>query len=270
GLGFKSSAAPFHMWTPDVYEGAPTPVTAFMSAATKAVALTLMMRVLVTAFPQESDVWTWGVAAIAVASLTVGNLAALVQQNVKRLLAYSSISQAGFMLIGVSANTRLGAQSLLVFLIPYSAMSVGAFAVIAARERELRVPVTLENLGGFGWERPLLGVSLSLFMLGFAGMPLTGGLIGKLYVFSAAYSRGWSWLMVVGIAFTVVSVYYYLRVIRSLWMRPATALQPALSGGSPPPERLLQLGVVICGAMTLVTFFVPEPFVELARHAARS
>src|SRR5262249_18393555 len=107
GLGFKSSAAPFHMWTPDVYEGAPTPVTAFMSAATKAVALTLMMPLLVPAFPQESGVWTWGGAAIAVASLTVGNLAALVQQNLKRLLAYSSISQAGFMLIGVSADTRL-------------------------------------------------------------------------------------------------------------------------------------------------------------------
>jgi NADH-quinone oxidoreductase subunit N len=270
GLGFKASAAPFHMWTPDVYEGAPTPVTAFMSAATKAVALTLMLRVLVTAFPQEARIWTIAVAAIACISLAVGNIAALVQRNVKRLLAYSSISQAGFMLIAVSVNTHLGAQALVFFLIPYSAMSIGAFAVIAARERELRQPVTLDNIGGFGWERPLLGVGLSLFMFGFAGMPLTGGLWAKVYVFSSAYQRGWAWLMIIGVIATAISIYYYLRVIRALWMRPAAELQLAPLGGSPPPERLLQVGVALCVAVTLVTFFVPEPFVELARHAAAS
>ena len=169
GLGFKASAAPFHMWTPDVYEGAPTPVTAFMSAATKTVALVLTMRVLVTAFPQEARLWTVTVAAIACLSLAVGNLAALVQRGVKRMLAYSSISHAGFMLIAVAANNGLGGRALLYYLIPYSAMSVGAFAVVAARERELNRPVTLDNLAGFGWERPLLGISMMVFMLGFAG-----------------------------------------------------------------------------------------------------
>ena len=140
GLGFKASAAPFHMWTPDVYEGAPTPVTAFMSAATKTVALVLMLRVLVTAFPQEARLWTVTVAAIACASLAVGNLAALVQKGLKRMLAYSSISHAGFMLIAIAANNALGARALLYYLIPYAAMSVGAFAVVAARERELNRP----------------------------------------------------------------------------------------------------------------------------------
>ncbi len=187
GLGFKASAAPFHMWTPDVYEGAPTPVTAFMSAATKTVAVVLMLRVLVTAFPQEARLWTVTVAAIACASLAVGNLAALVQKGLKRMLAYSSISHAGFMLIAIAANNALGARALLYYLIPYAAMSVGAFAVVAARERELNRPVTLDNLAGFGWERPLLGISMMVFMLGFAGLPLTGGFVGKFYVFAAAY-----------------------------------------------------------------------------------
>jgi len=179
GLGFKASAAPFHMWTPDVYEGAPTPVTSFMSAATKTTALVLMLRVLTIAFPQETHLWRIAVAVIVCASLAVGNLAALVQRNVKRMLAYSSISHAGFMLIGIAAANQLGARALLYYLIPYSAMSVGAFAVVAARERELGQPVTLDNLSGFGWERPMLGASMWVFMLGFAGFPLTGGFVGK-------------------------------------------------------------------------------------------
>src|SRR5439155_3604728 len=145
----------------------PRPVPAFMSAATKTVALVLTLRILVTAFPQEARLWTVAVAVMACASLAVGNLAALVQTNVKRMLAYSSISHAGFMLIAVAANNALGGRALLYYLIPYSAMSVGSFAVVAARERELNAPVTVENLAGFGWERPLLGVSLGAFMLGF-------------------------------------------------------------------------------------------------------
>src|SRR5207248_4840511 len=173
GLGFKASAAPFHMWTPDVYEGAPTPVTGFMAAATKTAALVLTLRVLREAFPQEAHLWTIALAAIACASLLIGNLAALVQRSVKRMLAYSSISHAGFMLIPIAANNAIGARALLYYLIPYSAMSVGAFAVVAARERELAAPVTLDNLAGMGWERPLLGVAMGTFMFGFAGLPPT-------------------------------------------------------------------------------------------------
>jgi NADH-quinone oxidoreductase subunit N len=270
GLGFKASAAPFHMWTPDVYEGAPTPVTAFMSAATKAVALALMFRVLTTAFGDVAWLWTWAVAGIACASLAIGNLAALVQTNVKRLLAYSSISHAGFMLIAIASDNPIGARALMYYLIPYSAMSIGAFAVVAARERELGVPVTLENISGFGWERPLLGTGMSLFMFGMAGMPLTGGLIGKFYVFSAAYDRGWVWLVIVGVIATAVSLYYYLGVIRALWMRPVGALSLAPSGGSPPPERLLQTGVFLCIGVTVGTFILIEPLVEIARKAAAS
>jgi NADH-quinone oxidoreductase subunit N len=271
GLGFKASAAPFHMWTPDVYEGAPTPVTAFMSAGTKTVALVLALRVLVTAFPQETRLWTIAVAVIACASLAVGNLAALVQRNVKRLLAYSSISHAGFMLIAVAADNALGGRALLYYLIPYSAMSVGAFAVVAARERELNRPVTLDNLAGFGWERPLLGLSMMAFMLGFAGLPLTGGFVGKFYVFSAAYEHGWIWLVIVGVAATAVSLYYYLGVIRAMYMRPSEELQLApVVGGSPPPERLLQTAVAVALGVTVGSFFAVQPLIDGAKHAARA
>ena len=269
GLGFKASAAPFHMWTPDVYEGAPTPVTAFMSAATKAVALVLMLRVLVTAFPQEAHLWTVTVAVIACASLAVGNLAALVQRNLKRMLAYSSISHAGFMLIAVSANNALGGRALLYYLIPYCAMSVGSFAVVAARERELNRPVDLDGLAGFGWERPLLGISMVAFMLGFAGFPLTGGFVGKFYVFSAAYDSGWTWLVIVGVAATAVSLYYYLGVIRAMYMRPSEELQLApVAGGSPAPERALQTAVTAALVVTVGSFFAVQPLIDGARHAA--
>jgi len=270
GLGYKASAAPFHQWTPDVYEGAPTPVTAFMSAATKATALILILRVLRVAFPQEAHLWTIVVAVLACASLAIGNLAALVQRNVKRMLAYSSISHAGFMLIPIAANNALGARALLYYLIPYCAMSVGAFAVVAARERELQQPVTLDNLAGMGWERPFLGFAMWVFMLGFAGFPLTGGFVGKFYAFSAAYDRGWTWLMLVGIVATLVSLYYYLGVVRAMYFRSPAELQLLPAGGSPPRELTLQIGVALALVVTVGSFFAVQPLIDLARHAATS
>jgi NADH-quinone oxidoreductase subunit N len=267
GFGFKSSSAPFHMWTPDVYEGAPTAVTAFMAAATKTVALVVMLRVLRTAFPQEAHLWTVAVAVIAVASLAIGNLSALVQRNIKRMLAYSSISHAGFMLIAIAANSALGGRALLYYLVPYAAMSLGSFAVVAARERELGVPVTYENLAGFGWERPLLGISMWAFMFGFAGFPLTGGFVGKFYVFSAAYERGWTWLVIVGVIATLVSLYYYLGVVRAMFMRRTEDLQLAPIGGSPPSDSLLQASVVACLVVTVGSFFAVQPLIDLAKHA---
>ena len=268
GLGYKASAAPFHQWTPDVYEGAPTPVTAFMSAATKTAALVLVLRVLRSTFPQEAHLWTVALAVIAVASLAIGNLGALVQRSVKRILAYSSISHAGFMLIPIAANNALGARALLYYLVPYGAMSIGAFGVVAARERELGAPVTLDNLAGFGWERPLLGVAMWTFMLGFAAFPLTGGFVGKFYAFSAAYDRGWTWLVIVGAVATLVSLYYYLGIVRALYMRSPLELSMAPTGGSPPPERMLQFGVVLALAVTVGSFFAVQPLIDVARHAA--
>jgi NADH-quinone oxidoreductase subunit N len=268
GLGFKASAAPFHMWTPDVYEGAPTPVTAFMSAATKTVALVLALRVLAVTFPQERHLWTVAVAVIVCASLAVGNLAALVQRGIKRMLAYSSISHAGFMLIAVAAANAIGGRALMYYLIPYAAMSLGSFAVVAARERELGAPVTVDNLAGFVWERPWLGWPMAGFMFGFAGFPLTGGFTGKFYVFSAAYDRGWTWLIIVGVAATAVSLYYYLGVIRAMFATRARGVEPAAVGGSPPPERLLHAAVLACLVVTVGSFFAVQPLVDIARDAA--
>jgi NADH-quinone oxidoreductase subunit N len=268
GLGFKASAAPFHMWTPDVYEGAPTPVTAFMSAATKAAALVITLRLLVTAFPEEDELWTVAIAVIACASLAIGNFAALVQRDVKRMLAYSSISHAGFMLIAVAADNELGARALLFYLVPYAAMSIGAFAVVAARERELGEAVDLDRMSGFGWERPFLGVAMFAFMLGFAGFPLTGGFFGKFYVFAAAYDAGWSWLMIVGVVATLVSLYYYLAVIRAMFMRPSAELQFLPAGGSPPPERMLSTAVLGALVVTVGSFFFVQPIIDLARDGA--
>ncbi len=270
GLGFKASAAPFHMWTPDVYEGAPTPVTAFMAAATKTVALVVTLRLLVTAFEGDKELWTVAVAVIAVCSLAIGNLAALVQKTVKRMLAYSSISHAGFMLIAVAANSALGARALLYYLVPYAAMSLGSFAVVAARERELGVPVTFENLAGFGWERPLLGISMWAFMLGFAGFPLTGGFVGKFYAFAAAYRHGWTWLVIVGVVATLVSLYYYLGIVRAMFMRRTEDLQLAPIGGSPPRDALLQTAVFTCLVVTVGPFFAVQPLIDLAKNAAAS
>jgi NADH-quinone oxidoreductase subunit N len=269
GLGFKASAAPFHMWTPDVYEGAPTTVTAFMSAATKVAAFALAFRVLRTAFPQELYLWSWAFAGIAVASLAIGNLAALVQRNVKRMLAYSSISHAGFLLIGLSAGSALGGRALMYYLIVYAAMAFGSFAVVAARERELGEAVTLDNLAGFGWERPFLGLAMWLFVFGFAGLPVGGGFVAKFYVFSAAYRHGWTWLVIVGVVATLVSLYYYLAIVRAMYMRPSAELRVVpVAGGSPAREPLLHVAVGMALTVSVGSLFAVGPLIDLAKHAA--
>ncbi len=269
GLAFKVSAAPFHMWTPDAYQGAPTPVTAFMSAATKVAALVLTLRVLVTAFPAEEELWTVALAVIVCFSLAWGNLAALVQTDVKRVLAYSSVSHAGFLLMPIAAANAIGGRALLYYLVPYAAMSIGSFAVVAARERELARPVTLENLAGFGWERRFQGLAMAAFMFGFIGFPTGGLLLGKFYVFSAVVDRGWTWLAIVGVAATVVSIYYYLRVVAAMYMSPP-ALRLAPAGGSPPRDRPLTAVIALSLAVAFGSLVLADPLVDLARHAVAS
>ncbi len=269
GLAFKVSAAPFHMWTPDVYQGAPTPVTAFMAGATKVAALVVTLRVLTTAFPEQNELWTIAVAVLAVASLAIGNLAALAQHDVKRLLAYSSVSHAGFALMAIAANNVAGAEALLYYLVPYAAATVGAFAVVAARERELQRPVTLDALAGFGWERPFLGVALWVFVLSFAGFPLTGGFLGKFTVFAAVYESGWWWLVVIGVVATALSLPYYLAIVRSLFLRESRAVggQLAVAGGAPPRDLALQTAVGAALVVTIGSFFLVQPLFDLAADA---
>jgi NADH-quinone oxidoreductase subunit N len=207
---------------------------------------------------------------IACISLAVGNIAALGQRSVKRLLAYSSISHAGFMLIAVTAYSDKGAQSLVYYLIPYAAGSLGAFAVVAARERELGVPVTLQNLSGFGWERPFHGVAMWAFVLSMLGFPLTGGFWAKIYVFAAAYDSGWWWLIVVGVVATMVSAVYYLAIVRAMFLRDSAELQLAPAGGSPPRDLPLAGAVGACVVVTIGSFFFVQPLIDVAQSAAKS
>jgi NADH-quinone oxidoreductase subunit N len=170
------------------------------------------------------------------------------------------------MLIALGAGSALGGRALMYYLVPYSAMAFGSFAIVAARERELGVPVTLDNLAGFGWERPFLGVAMWFFMFGFAGLPLGGGFVGKFYVFAAAYRHGWVWLVIVGVLATLVSLYYYLGVVRAMYMRPSSEL--VIAGGSPARERLLHLAVGAAFVVSFGSLFAVQPLIDLARLAA--
>jgi NADH-quinone oxidoreductase subunit N len=266
GLAFKVSAAPFHMWTPDVYEGAPTPVTAFMSAATKVAALVLTMRVLVEAFPTERELWTAALAVLVCISLAWGNLAAIVQRDVKRMLAYSSVSHAGFLLMPIAAGNRVGGYALLFYLVAYAAMSVGSFAIVAARERELAQPVTFGNLAGFGWERPLYGAAMATLMFGFIGLPTAGLFWGKFYAFLAVIERGWTWLAIVGVVATVVSIYYYVGIVAAMYMRPAE-LRVAPAGGSPPRDLPLAATVSASLVVAVGSLFAVGPLTDVMRDA---
>ena len=269
GFAFKASAAPFHMWTPDAYQGAPTPVTAFMSSATKVAALVVMLRVLLTAFPGEEHLWTWAVAGIAIISLAVGNIAALAQRNVKRLLAYSSVSHAGFMLIAVSVgerDRRAGAHVLPDPLLRDVARRVRRRRRARARARgagDAREPRPA-SAGSGRSSASRCGSSCSASSA--SRSPAGSG--GRSTSSAAAYDKGWWWLIVIGVVFTMVSAAYYLAVVRSMFLRDSAELRLAPAGGSPPREWLLQKGVAICAIVTVGSFFFVQPLVDLASKAA--
>jgi NADH-quinone oxidoreductase subunit N len=267
GLAFKASAAPFHQWTPDVYEGAPTSVTAFMATATKVVALCILLRILTTAFGPAGDVWEGAVAAIAIASMTIGNIAALVQTNVKRMLAYSSIGHAGYLLIPVAAHTALAGRALMYYLAVYVAMTMAAFAVLAIRERELERPVDLSDLTGLGFSRPFLGVVFAFSLLSLASFPPTGGFLAKLYLFSSAVDAGKSYLAVIGVIATVVSMGYYLRFTLALYTRPVGALAPAPVRAAP-GEWFASMTALTATAVVIWLGVAPGPMLDWARDAA--
>ncbi len=267
GLGFKASAAPFHMWTPDVYEGAPTPVTAFMATATKAAAFVAFLRIF--AGPLIDIVHTWQIAigVVAAVSIVVGNVAALVQTNLKRMLAYSSIAQAGYLLIGVAAGTVQGAQAVLFYLLAYAAMTLAAFAVVIIREREVDNGEDLASFGGYGRARPFLGGIMTLAMLSLAGFPPLSGFIGKFLLFGAAAEQHLWWLAVIGALGSVVSLGYYLRVVGVLWFGAA---------GDQAPRKLLtpsspvMLSTAACGVAIIGFAAFAGPLLTVCQQAAMS
>ena len=223
GFGFKISAAPFHMWTPDVYEGAPTSITAFMSVGTKAAAFAAFLRILLIVFPSVKMEWDMLLWVVAVATMTIGNLTALAQTNIKRMLAYSSIAHAGYILVGVIAGNQLGAIGILYYLLAYTLMNLGAFGVIILVSRKKDNYLNIYDYSGLGFQYPALAAVMSVFMFALVGMPPTAGFIGKFYIFSAAVQAGYIWLVIIGVINSLISVYYYLRITVIMYMKPAEA-----------------------------------------------
>src|SRR5690242_5275015 len=225
GLAFKASVAPFHQWTPDVYEGAPTPITAFMAVATKAAAMGVLLRLFDVALIDLTSSWAPAFAVLATITIAVGNVGAIGQSSLKRMLAYSSVAQAGYMLAGVVVSTSTGLKATIFYILVYALMNLAAFAVIVARERETVFGDDIASLYGTGADRPWLAWPMTIAMLALAGLPGTAGFFGKVYLISASVGNGYGWLGVVIVLGSAISLVYYLRVIAAVWMRsPAEAV----------------------------------------------
>ena len=282
GLAFKLSVAPFHQWTPDVYQGAPTPVTAFMAVATKAAVFAVLVRFFEVALGPAASDWRPALAALAAISIAVGNVGALGQDSLKRLLGYSGVAQAGYMLVGVVAFTEAGVSALVFYLAAYTLMNLAAFAVITVRERQTTFGDDIRAVEGLGRDSPAQAAALTISMLGLAGLPGTAGFIGKLFLIEAAVDSDYTWLAIAIAIGTMISLAYYLRVIAAIWMRPGDEPAPAdrgglpaMAGGSPEADRAGRCRAIvglalIAAAATVVFGIVPSPLVDWASAAGDS
>jgi len=261
GLGFKVAAAPFHIWTPDVYEGAPAPVVGFMSTAPKAAAFAVLLRLL---FETNAPGRFWLVWVAAVLSMTMGNVAALVQDNVKRLLAYSSIAHAGYALVAFAAKPELGAPAVMFYTAAYAAMNVGAFAVVSHFANAGEKYVTVSNYAGLGRKSPILAGSLAFFLISLIGIPMTGGFFAKFYVFSASLQSGLVGLTIIGVINSAVGAYYYLKLIVVMYMREAEEDVPLL-----PVSLTLKAAVAISIAATLYLGVLPDRILGFLQESGK-
>jgi NADH-quinone oxidoreductase subunit N len=252
GFGFKVAAVPFHMWTPDAYEGAPTPITAFMAAGVKAAAFAAFLRVFLTAFPGMYDTWVTIAVWLALLTMVGANLVALVQGNVKRMLAYSSIAHAGYLLVALAAGSALGAASFLFYLVVYTLMTIGSFAVVMLVGGRGEANLDLEAYSGLAWRQPALAVAMTIFLLSLAGFPFTGGFIGKVFILRAAVEKGLVLLAVILVLASLISYFYYLRVAWYMWFREPAEDSPgplALSGGVKLALAISVVGVLLLGIL---------------------
>jgi NADH-quinone oxidoreductase subunit N len=263
GLFFKVAAAPFHVWTPDVYTGAPTPVTAYLAAASKAASFAILLRILYQGLPGLAVDWQLIVAVVAVVSMVWGNLAALTQDNVKRLLAYSSIAHAGYVLVGVLALNEMGLWAVVFYLLAYSFITLGAFGTVILLERREYAGQTCADYAGLARRSPFLAAMMLLFLIALTGIPPTGGFVGKFYLFAAALEAGWVWVALVGVVMSAVSLYYYFRIVVFMYQMDATATTPV-----PLRSPALVAAIVACAAITLLLGLYPGPFIELAKASA--
>jgi NADH-quinone oxidoreductase subunit N len=257
GIGFKAGLAPFHSWVPDVYEGAPTPTTVYMASVVKVAAFAPLLRFAVEALPHRAD-WAPAVWAIALLTMTVGNLGALWQANVKRLLAYSSIAQAGYLLLAVWAADP---KSLIFYLAAYATASIGAFGLIGILETDYEKPGLAEQFAGLGKRLPAAAFAMTLFMLSLAGLPVTAGLAGKIFLFRAALAQGGLWLTILAALNTVVSVAYYLRIVAMMYMSDPTGHRKVISA------RIAWVAIGLCAAITLLLGAFPDLLWRLLEQA---
>lgn len=266
GLGFKVAAAPFHVWTPDVYEGAPAPIVALMSTGPKAAAFAVLLRVL---FGANATGWTWLIWISAALSMTLGNLGALVQNNVKRMLAYSSIAHAGYILVAFAAGSELagkevGLTAAIFYTAAYAAMNVGAFAVVSHIGSSGEKYVTIDDYAGMGRRAPLLAFTFTIFMLSLIGIPLTGGFFAKYYVFNAALKANFVWLTIIGVVNSAVAAYYYLRLIVLMYMR-----EPIVDTPPEPVSPAMSAALVLAAIATLYLGIIPSSTLNYASKGAQ-
>jgi NADH-quinone oxidoreductase subunit N len=259
GLLFKIAVVPFHMWAPDAYEGAPTTVTAYLSVASKAASLAFLLRIFLGPLASARQVWEPLLAVVAVATLTIGNLAAINQTNIKRLLAYSSISHAGYMLLGLVAGNQTGINGIAVYIMVYTFMTLGAFLVVVALRRKHIIGEDLDDFAGLMHKSPGYAVLMLIFLLSLAGIPPTAGFLGKYYIFLALIQTGHDALAVVATLYVAVAIYYYFKIVKSMFTREEIEESPAASGFG------LRLALGVSGVLTLAIGIYPEPFLRLAQ-----
>ena len=267
GVGFKIAAVPFHMWAPDVYEGAPTPVTAFLSVGSKAASFAMLLRIFLEGLPSMNADWRLLFEALAIATMTIGNLAALTQTNVKRMLAYSSIAHAGYVLIGVvaaGAGSSRGVTATLIYLLVYSFMQMGAFAVIVLLRRHDVIGDELKDFSGLHLRHPVAAFAMLLFMLSLGGIPPTAGFMGKFWLFSAAIEAGYVWLAVIGVLNSAISLYYYIRIVVFMYLKQETI------GSEPKTTPALTLALGVAVAATILLGIYPRVLFEVADASART
>ena len=260
GFLFKIGAAPFHMWTPDVYQGAPTPITAFMSAGPKAAAFAAFMRVTyisLDSLQADMSALFW---ILAVLTMTVGNFIAISQKDVKRMLAFSSISHAGYAMVGMVAWNEVGFSGILFYMLVYTFMNIGAFAVLVLVGKQGEENLTLDGLAGFGYKRPFLGVALCIFLFSLMGLPPTAGFTGKFFIFAGALKAGYIWLAVLGVLNSAVSLYYYLRVMVYMYFK-----DPVEDYSWVKMEMATIVSILIAIAGVLYLGVLPGPVMELAK-----
>ena len=264
GLAFKIAAVPFHMWAPDVYEGAPTPITAFLSVGSKAASFAMLLRIVLEGLPTVSAEWRELLYMLAALSMVVGNIAAITQGNVKRMLAYSSIAHAGYVLIGIVAGTPRGVTAALIYLLIYAFMQMGAFAVLALLRDEDVIGDELKDLSGLYFRNRPAAIAMLIFMLSLGGIPPTAGFMGKFWVFGAAIEAGYVWLAVIGVLMSAVSLYYYIRLVVFMWMKEPVSTAPLRFSPA------LGIAVAVALAGTLALGIYPAPLFEFAESSARA